>query len=104
MAPFDNSKFRQAFAAALNRQELVDTVFLGQAKPLYSMIPTGMAFHEDAYKTLGDANTTPLVTMLQEMGYSESATNPVTQYGLALLVLGIIVVIAGFVMSKRKKA
>jgi peptide/nickel transport system substrate-binding protein len=104
MAPFDNAKFRQAFAAALNRQELVDTVFLGQAKPLYSMIPTGMAFHEDAYKTLGDANTTPLVTMLQEMGYSESATNPVTQYGLALLVLGIIVVIAGFAMSKRKKA
>ena len=104
MAPFDNPKFRQAFAAALNRQELVDTVFLGQAKPLYSMIPTGMAFHEDAYKTLGDANTTPLVTMLQEMGYSESATNPVTQYGLALLVLGIIVVIAGFAMSKRKKA
>jgi len=104
MAPFDNSKFRQAFAAALNRQELVDTVFLGQAKPLYSMIPTGMAFHEDAYKTLGDANTTPLVTMLQEMGYSGSTTNPVTQYGLALLVLGIIVVIAGFAMSKRKKA
>jgi peptide/nickel transport system substrate-binding protein len=104
MAPFDNAKFRQAFAAALNRQELVDTVFLGQAKPLYSMIPNGMAFHEDAYKTLGDANTTPLVTMLQEMGYSGSTTNPVTQYGLALLVLGIIVVIAGFAMSKRKKA
>lgn len=104
MAPFDNPKFRQAFAAALNRQELVDTVFLGQAKPLYSMIPTGMAFHEDAYKTLGDANSTPLISMLQEMGYAESTTNPVTQYGLALLALGIIVVIAGFAMSKRKKA
>lgn len=104
MAPFDNAKFRQAFAAALNRQELVDTVFLGQAKPLYSMIPNGMAFHEDAYKTLGDANTAPLISMLQEMGYSQSTTNPVTQYGLALFGLGIIVVIAGFAMSKRKKA
>jgi ABC-type transport system substrate-binding protein len=104
MAPFDNAKFRQAFAAALNRQELVDTVFLGQSKPLWSMIPNGMAFHEDAYKTLGDANTAPLISMLQSMGYSESTANPATQYGLALFGLGVIVVIAGFAMSKRKKA
>jgi len=103
MPPFDNAKFRQAFAAALNRQELADTVFLGQVKPLYSMIPDGMAFHEDAYKTLGDANLGPLTSMLQEMGYSTTTTNPVTQYGLGILVLGIIVIIAGAAMTRRKK-
>jgi len=69
MAPFDNVKGRQAIAAALDRQELVDTVFLGQGTPLYSMIPNGMAFHQDPYKTLGDANITLTVSLLQELGY-----------------------------------
>jgi len=104
MPPFDNPQFRQAFAAAINRAELTQTVFLGQANPLYSMIPNGMAFHQDAYKSLGDGDTTALVTMLRNMGYSESTTNPVTTYALGLLVLGVIVVIAGLAMTKRKKA
>jgi ABC-type transport system substrate-binding protein len=105
MAPFDNAQFRQAFAAALNRQELTQTVFLGQSVPLYSMIPNGMAFHEDAYKTVGDANLTPLVNMLHDMGYSEGGVvGSMQQYGLALLVVGIVVVIAGAAMTRRKKA
>jgi hypothetical protein len=33
------------------------------------MIPSGMAFHQDAYKTLGDANTAFTVSVLQELGY-----------------------------------
>lgn len=104
MAPFDNAQFRQAFAAALNRQELTQTVFLGQSVPLYSMIPNGMAFHEDAYKTIGDANLTPLVNMLHDMGYSEAGgMGSMQQYGLALLVVGIVVVIAGAAMTRRKK-
>jgi ABC-type transport system substrate-binding protein len=104
MPPFDNPKFRQAVAAALNRQELVDTVFLGQSVPLYSMIPNGMAFHEDAYKTLGDANLTPLTNMLSAMGYSSGiAMSPMQQYGIALLVVGIVVVVAGAAMTRRKK-
>jgi len=69
MPPFDDPRARQAIAAALNRQEIVDTVFLGQGVPLYSMIPNGMAFHQDAYKTLGDANTQLTVSLLQELGY-----------------------------------
>jgi hypothetical protein len=28
-----------------------------------------MAFHEDAYKTLGDANIALTVSILQELGY-----------------------------------
>ncbi len=105
MAPFDNAQFRQAFAAALNRPEVVQTVFLGQAAPLYSMIPNGMAFHEDAYKTLGDANLTPLTNLLTQMGYTSMAgLGPTQQYGVAILVLGLIVAVAGTAMSRRKKA
>jgi ABC-type transport system substrate-binding protein len=104
MPPFDNAQFRQAFAAALDRQELTQTVFLGQSVPLYSMIPNGMAFHEDAYKTLGDANLTPLTNVLHGMGYSEGvAMSPMQQYGIALFVIGIIVVVAGAAMTRRKK-
>jgi ABC-type transport system substrate-binding protein len=104
MAPFDDAKFRQAFAAALDRKELTQTVFLGQANPLYSMIPNGMAFQTDGYKALGDANLTPLTTMLRDMGYSEGiGMSPMQQYGIALLVIGIIVVIAGAAMTRRKK-
>jgi len=69
IAPFDNPKVRQAIAAALDRQEIVDTVFLGTATPLYSQIPNGMAFHEDVFKTLGDGNITLTVSILQELGY-----------------------------------
>jgi ABC-type transport system substrate-binding protein len=69
MPPFDNPKARQAIAAALDRKELVDTVFLGQGVPLYSQIPNGMAFHQDPFKTLGDANITFTVSTLQELGY-----------------------------------
>jgi len=104
MAPFDNAQFRQAFAQAIDRKELTQTVFLGQANPLYSMIPNGMAFQTDAYKTIGDANQAPLISMLQGMGYSESATNPMASYGLGLLALGVIVIIAGAAMTRRKKA
>ncbi len=105
MAPFNDPKFRQAFAAAINRPELTQTVFLGQSVPLYSMIPNGMAFQTDAYKTLGDANLTPLTTMLTQMGYTPTAGMSSTQqYGLAILVVGIVVVVAGAAMSRRKKA
>ena len=69
IAPFDNPKVRQAIAAALNRKELVDTVFLGQAEPLYSLIPNGMVFHQDAFKVLGDGNVSVAVSILKELGY-----------------------------------
>jgi peptide/nickel transport system substrate-binding protein len=56
--PFNDTRVRRAVAAAINRTALTETVFLGQAKPLYSMIPNGMAGHTDAFKKLGDANYT----------------------------------------------
>jgi len=67
--PFDNPKVRQAIAAALNREELVKTVFTGQAEPLYSLVPNGMVFHQDAFKVLGDGNVSFSVNLLKELGY-----------------------------------
>ena len=72
-APFNNTKIRQALAAAVNRTELVQTVFLGQAQNLYSMIPNGMFGHTDAFLSLGDPNYTTTTTLLAQLGYN--ATN-----------------------------
>src|SRR3712207_869015 len=37
--PFDDIKVRQAMAAAIDRQKLIDEVFEGAGEPIYSMIP-----------------------------------------------------------------
>ena len=71
-APFDNVKARQAVAAAIDRSTLVQTVFQGQAEELYSMIPIGMFGHDDAFKSLGDANYTLTRELLSELGYDEN--------------------------------
>jgi len=73
-APFNNRKVRVAVAAALNRSAVCETVFLGLSDPLYSIIPSGMLGHTEAFKKLGDANYTLTRTLLAEAGYSE--TNP----------------------------
>jgi peptide/nickel transport system substrate-binding protein len=71
-APFNNTMIRQAVAAAINRTELVQTVFQGDAKELYSMIPIGMLGHTDAFKTLGDANYSYTKQLLAPLGYNEN--------------------------------
>jgi peptide/nickel transport system substrate-binding protein len=72
-APFNNTIIRQAVGAAINRTTIVDTVFLGQAQKLYSMIPIGMFGHTDAFLTLGDPNYTKTIELLGQLGYN--ATN-----------------------------
>ena len=71
-APFNNAQIRQAVAAAINRTDLVQTVFQGQAQPLYSLIPNGMFGHTDAFQTLGDANYTYTKQVLAQYGYNEN--------------------------------
>ena len=71
-APFDNVVVRQAVAAAINRTALVQTVFQGSAQPLYSMIPTGMLGHTDAFQSLGDPNYTKTQELLATLGYTEN--------------------------------
>jgi peptide/nickel transport system substrate-binding protein len=68
---FKNKKARQAVAALVNRPEIVQKVFLGQNSPLYSMIPMGMSYHSDDFKTVyGDANVSMAEGILKSLGYS----------------------------------
>jgi peptide/nickel transport system substrate-binding protein len=68
----DNPAVRRAIAASVDRKPITDVIFLGQATPLYSMIPNGMAYHSDVFKKLGDANYTYTKTELAALGYSET--------------------------------
>ena len=68
----DDSRIRRALAACLDRQEVCDTVFLGQNSPLYSIIPTGMMGHTEAFKVLGEANYTYARSELAALGYDET--------------------------------
>ncbi len=76
MEPFDDARARRALAAALDRAAVCDTVFLEQAKPLYSIIPEGMMGHTEAFQVLGDANTTLTQSLLGDLGYD--ANNKLT--------------------------
>jgi peptide/nickel transport system substrate-binding protein len=70
---FQNQDVRQAIAAAINRTSIVNTVFLGLAQNLYSMIPAGMVYHTDAFKTdYGEANIAKAQSLLTAAGYSSS--------------------------------
>ena len=71
-APFNETKARIAVAAALNRSAVCDTVFLGLADPLYSIIPPGMLGHTENFTALGDANYALTRSLLAELGYNES--------------------------------
>lgn len=71
-APFNVTKIRQAVGAAVNRTTIVQTVYLGQAQELYSMIPIGMFSHTDAFQSLGNPNYTRTRELLSEVGYNES--------------------------------
>ncbi len=48
--PFDNINVRRAIAAAVDRQEIIETVLANQAEPLYSMVPAGMFGHEEVFR------------------------------------------------------
>ena len=73
-APFNDTRVRVAVAAALNRSDVSETVFLGLAEPLYSIIPPGMLGHTEAFTKLGDANITYATQLLAEAGYDATNT------------------------------
>lgn len=68
---FQDKRTRQAVGALINRQEIIDKVFLGQMVPLYSMVPKGMKWHTDDFKdALGDGNVSLAEDLLSDAGYS----------------------------------
>jgi peptide/nickel transport system substrate-binding protein len=69
---FQDRKLRQAVAALIDRKPLIEKAFLGQMRPLYSMIPQGMKFHTNDFKEeLGDGNIELANELIREAGYSE---------------------------------
>ncbi|MBD3305320.1 peptide ABC transporter substrate-binding protein [candidate division KSB3 bacterium] len=71
--PFQNKVLRQAAAAAVNREEIIKKVFLGQRQALYSMVPIGMWSHIDAFKDVyGDGNIEMAKELLASQGYDEN--------------------------------
>jgi peptide/nickel transport system substrate-binding protein len=52
MAPFDDPNVAKAVAAAVDRDELSDVVYGGQATPLYSQIPPGFLGASEAFDTM----------------------------------------------------
>ncbi len=71
-APFDNAVVRQAVATAINRTAIVQTVFQGDAAPLYSMIPSGMLGSTNAFQSLGDPDYAKTKQLLAPLGYNEN--------------------------------
>jgi len=70
--PFNDINVRQGIAAAINRTDLIDTVFAGTATPLYSQIPVGMSYHTDSFKTAygPGPNYTLARSILAKSGYN----------------------------------
>lgn len=73
--PLNKPKVRQALAAIIDRGLLNERVLLGQAEPLYSLIPTNFSSYEPVFlENYGERNATKAKQLLQEAGYS--ANNP----------------------------
>jgi oligopeptide transport system substrate-binding protein len=51
-APFKNKKVRQAFAMAVNRQQIVDTVHEGVPQVAHGIVPTGVPGHDPNFRGL----------------------------------------------------
>jgi peptide/nickel transport system substrate-binding protein len=49
--PADQLAVRKAISYLMPRKEIVDRVYSGTVKPLYSMVPGGLPGHTDAFKT-----------------------------------------------------
>jgi peptide/nickel transport system substrate-binding protein len=68
---FKDKTLRQAVAALVNRPEVIQKVYLGQNSPLYSMIPNGMNYQTQDFKTVfGDGNVQLATDLLAKAGYS----------------------------------
>ncbi|ADM27496.1 extracellular solute-binding protein family 5 [Ignisphaera aggregans DSM 17230] len=73
MDPVSNVLVRRAIAAAIDRKDLAETVFLETMEPLYSLVPKGMWSHEDVFlEKYGDGNLTLAIQLLKQAGYSEN--------------------------------
>jgi peptide/nickel transport system substrate-binding protein len=72
MEPTNNKLVRQAIAAAIDRKQLAQIVFMGTMEPLYSLVPKGLWSHKDVFlEKYGDGNIELAKKLLQQAGYSK---------------------------------
>jgi peptide/nickel transport system substrate-binding protein len=70
---FKDKSLRKAITALINRPEINQKVYLGQNDPLYSLIPKGMLYHTEDFKTaIGDGNIAMAEKLLTAAGYSKA--------------------------------
>ncbi|UFJ42388.1 peptide ABC transporter substrate-binding protein [Brevibacillus humidisoli] len=71
--PFNNKKIRQAFAYAINRQEIVENVLMNNGEVALGILPPSMWFKPDGHFKDGDVETAKklLAEGMQELGISE---------------------------------
>lgn len=73
-APFDNKALRQAIGYAMDRQEIVDVHFSGQAKVAYM---AGVGWYDDPNWKIYEYNTQMAKQKLTEAGYPNGVTVPI---------------------------
>jgi peptide/nickel transport system substrate-binding protein len=82
MEPFDDPDVRQAFAAAIDRERLIENVFQGFGEPLHSMIASGFAQYEPLFERYDDAEPSDFLdepvsfTLWHETGDHYGPTEP----------------------------
>ncbi|BAC09010.1 periplasmic oligopeptide-binding protein of oligopeptide ABC transporter [Thermosynechococcus vestitus BP-1] len=65
--PWDQLAARQVLAASVNRQRLVERVFLGEAEPLYSLVPSVFPVSEPVFRDrYGDGHSSQIEHWLQK--------------------------------------
>jgi peptide/nickel transport system substrate-binding protein len=75
MAPTDDPNVDKAIASAIDRNEIVDTVYGGNVDPLYSMVPPGFLGASQSFDTMyASPNLDQAKKYLEASGYS--ASNP----------------------------
>ncbi len=73
IAPFNDLNVRKAVAAMVDRPQISDRAFKGQAEPLYSLIPKAFAVYDPVFETAyGDGNYAKAKEYLTAAGITEA--------------------------------
>ena len=71
MVPLWNTKLLQAFAAAIDREEIVDRVFEGRNVPAYHMVPSSYPYATEPFlDKYGERDLQMAIDLLTELGYT----------------------------------
>ncbi|AEA47974.1 ABC transporter substrate-binding protein [Archaeoglobus veneficus] len=72
MEPTNEKLVRKAIAAAVDRNDIAQRVYMGTVEPLYTLIPMGMWGHKSVFDKYGDGNIELAKELLAQAGYDEN--------------------------------